>query len=49
MEILEVTFCFKLESELSTNDETVTENLTITDEVFYDAKKRCDGDHMMLT
>jgi len=26
----------------------MTENYTITDEAFYDAKKRCGSDHVML-
>ena len=42
-------FLFNLESESSTNRHPMTEHLAITDEVFYGAKKRCGGDHVMLT
>ena len=42
-------FLFNLESESSTNRHPMTEHLAITDEAFYDAKKRCGGDHVMLT
>lgn len=43
-----INFSFTLESELSTNDYSMTENLSITDETFYDAKTRCGNDHVML-
>ena len=40
-------FIANLESELSIGDHSMTDNVAITDEEFYDVKKRCGSDHVM--